>query len=72
MKKTAGIILIALAILLGYFGIEGIRNSGESVEVLGIEISAENKQDKTIAYTELAGALVAFVGGIYLIGKREK
>ncbi len=72
MKKTVGIILIILAIGLGYIGIKGIQESGDSVEILGIELSAENKQEKTIAYIELAGALALLVGGIYLVGKKEK
>lgn len=71
MKKALGIILIILAIVLGYFGVKGIQESGESVEILGIELSAENKQDKTIAYVELAGALLIFVGGVYLVGKKN-
>ena len=71
MKKVVGIVLIILAVILGYFGVKGIQESGESVEVLGIELSAENKQDKTIAYVELVGALLIFVGGVYLVGKKK-
>lgn len=72
MKKTVGIILIILAIGLGYMGIKGVQESGDSVEILGIELSAENKQEKTTAYLELGGALALLLGGIYLVGKKKK
>lgn len=71
MKKTVGIVLIVLSVVLGYMGVKGIQDSGDSVEILGIELSAENKQEKTIAYVELAGALLMFAGGIYLVGKKK-
>ncbi|MEZ4800186.1 MAG: hypothetical protein R2809_10510 [Flavobacteriales bacterium] len=70
MKKAIGVLLIALALALGYFGIEKFSNSGESVEVVGIELSAENNKEKTISYFYLGFAAVSLIGGIVLLNKK--
>ena len=43
MKSTIGIILIVAALILGYLGVYQIHESSNSVEVLGIELTAEDK-----------------------------
>lgn len=67
MKKTIGIILIVISIGLGYLGITKFMNSGESVEVVGIELSAQDNSKKTTAFIYLGLAVVSFGGGIFLI-----
>lgn len=72
MKAIIGIILIVAALILGYLGINQIQESANSVEVLGIELTAEDKGGKETGYIELALGVVSLVAGIYLVGKREK
>ena len=72
MKKIIGIILIIVALLLGYTGITGLQESSGSVKFLGIKISATDKNAKETAYVELAGAVIALAGGMYLVGSRKK
>lgn len=71
MKKTIGIILIILALVLGYVGVNEFQNSGKSVDILGVELSVEDKQDKTTAYLEIGGAILLLIGGIVLVGKKD-
>lgn len=71
-KKIIGIILIVGAVVLGYLGVNGLKKSSNSVEVLGVELSAEDKGGKEIAYVEIGAAVVALVGGIYLVSAKEK
>lgn len=72
MKSVIGIILIAGAVILGYLGITNLQKSSKSVEILGIELTAEDNKDKEIAYIEIGAAVVALVGGIYLLGQKKK
>ncbi len=71
MRQIIGIILIVAALVLGYFGIKEIQKSSNSVEVLGIELSAEDKGGKESGYIQLALGVVALAGGIYLVGKKK-
>lgn len=72
MKSTIGIILIVAALILGYLGVNQIQESSNSVEVLGIELTAEDKGGKETGYIQLGLGVVALAGGIYLLGKRKK
>ena len=72
MKAIIGAILIVAALFLGYLGINQIQESANSVEVLGIELSAEDKGGKEAGYIKIALGVVALVGGIYLVSKRDK
>ena len=69
MKKIIGIILIVAALFLGYLGVNQVQESANSVEVLGVELSAEDKGGKETGYIEMGQAVVALVGGIYLVSK---
>lgn len=70
MKKIIGVVLIVLAMALGYMGYERVTNSGKSVKLAGVELSATNQDKQTEGYLFLGGAFVAFVGGIVLVGKK--
>ncbi|MBK5194988.1 MAG: hypothetical protein JJE08_02990 [Proteiniphilum sp.] len=72
MKKVIGIILIVAALVLGYIGINGLTESSKSVELLGIEITAEDGSAKQNAYIELGLGVVALVGGLFLLGQKKK
>lgn len=72
MKKIIGIILIVAALVLGYLGITGLNESSTSVELLGMEITAQDGQEKEKAYIKLGLGVVALVAGAYLVGQKEK
>lgn len=72
MKSTIGIILIVGAVILGYLGITNLQKSSKSVEILGIELKAEDNKGKEVAYIEIGAAILALVGGIYLLGQKKK
>jgi TRAP-type C4-dicarboxylate transport system permease small subunit len=71
MKTVIGILLIVAALFLGYLGVNQVQKSANSVEVLGIELSAEDKGGKETGYIELALGVVSLVAGIYLLGKKK-
>ena len=72
MKSIIGIILIVVSLILGYLGVNQIKESANSVEVLGIELSAEDKGGKETGYIQLTLGLVALAGGVYLVSKKNK
>ena len=72
MKSIIGIILIAGAVILGYLGITNLQKSSKSVEILGIEITAEDNKSKEIAYVEIGVAIITLIGGIYLLGQKKR
>jgi predicted small secreted protein len=69
MKKIIGIVLILIAVGLGYTGINTVNKSGESVEVIGIELSAADEDKKTKGYVYIGLAVVSLIGGVTLFGK---
>ena len=71
MKTVIGILLIVAALFLGYLGVNQVQKSANSVEVLGIELSAEDKGGKETGYIELALGVVSLVAGIYILGKKK-
>ncbi len=70
MKKIIGIALILLSIGLGYKGTTAISNSGTEAEVLGIEIGVEDTGKKTNGFVFIGLAVVSFIGGVTLVGKK--
>ncbi|MGV8963451.1 MAG: hypothetical protein ACOH2V_08740 [Candidatus Saccharimonadaceae bacterium] len=71
MKAIIGVILIVAALVLGYLGINQIQQSSNAVEILGVELKAEDKGGKETGYLQLGLGVVSLVGGIYLLGKRK-
>ena len=67
MKQVIGDVLIILAIILGIDGVKKFDESSESVKFLGITISADNESGKETAFLEIALAVAALAGGIYLL-----
>ncbi len=70
MKKVIGIILILISIYTGYVGFEKFSSSGESVKILGLELSAKDSDGRSQAYIILGLSIVSFLGGIYLVAKK--
>ena len=71
MKKVIGILLILVALFLGYLGIKGLNESSSSVKILGIEITAQDNESKEKAYIEMGLGVAALIGGVYLIGQKK-
>ncbi|HHX32060.1 MAG TPA: hypothetical protein GX712_05670 [Bacteroidales bacterium] len=72
MKMAIGIIFIIVALLLAYLGITGLQESTTAVNLLGIELRAEDSGAKQVAIIELIGAVIAFIGGIYLLSSKKR
>lgn len=72
MKNVIGIVLVIVALILGYLGVTQIQESTDAVKFLGIELRAEDKGSKEAGYIQLSLGLVSLAAGIYLIGKRNK
>jgi len=71
MKKPIGALLILVSLYLGYVGITKFSNSGESVEVIGIEISAEDSKKKSTAFIYLGLSIVSLIGGVTMINGKS-
>ncbi|NLD22619.1 MAG: hypothetical protein GX670_00085 [Bacteroidales bacterium] len=71
MKTVIGIILIVAALFLGYLGVNQVQESANSVEILGVELSAEDKGGKETGYIQLGLGVVALAGGIFLLSKKK-
>jgi len=67
MKKVIGIILVCLAIYLGYIGVIGFAESTESVNFLGIELTAQDSDAKTTSIVFIVFAILSFLGGVTLL-----
>lgn len=68
-NKIIGIVLIVVALYLGYLGATKVSNNTAEVKVLGLEIDASNEAGKEKGYLYLGGALILFAGGIYSLKK---
>ena len=70
MKRTTGIILIIAALFFGFMGINKLDESGGSVNILGIKISAEDEGAKQTGYIFLGLAALCLVGGFTMMRGR--
>lgn len=66
MKNPLAIILILIGLGLGIYGITQLNDSGGSVEIAGIELSAEDSGKKTSAYAMIGFGILSLIGGIGL------
>lgn len=71
MKRIIGICLIILSLYLGFAGVTKFSNSGHSVDIIGIEITAVDNQEKSSSYIYLGFALLSFIGGIVLVQTKK-
>lgn len=72
MKRIIGIVLLLLAVYLGYTGINTYSDSTASVDVLGVELKAEDNQQKNTSYIFMGFAVLAAIGGIVLARDKGK
>ncbi len=71
MKRVIGVLLFILSLYLGYSGVTKFSKSSKSVDIVGIEISAEDNQKKTTSYIYMGFALVSFIGGMVLVQTKK-
>jgi uncharacterized protein (UPF0333 family) len=71
MNKSIGIVLIALAIVLGYVGINKLQNSGGEVNILGVKLSAQDSGAKQTAYILLGAGALCLIGGVSILNKKS-
>ncbi len=70
MKKRIGVGLILVALFAGYMGMQSLNNSGASVNIMGIKISAQDEGAKQSGFIYLGLAAIALIGGVRLL-RRE-
>lgn len=70
MNKITGIILIVAALLLGFLGVNKLDESGGTVDILGIKISAEDEGAKQTGYIFLGLAAICLIGGITIMNRK--
>lgn len=67
MKQILGILLIVLAVYLGYMGITAFQESTAELNLFGLEINATDESGKQTSIIYLVLAVVSAVGGIMLM-----
>lgn len=67
MKQIVGILLIILALYLGYTGFTIFEDSAAELNIFGLELDISDKSGKQTAYMYMIGALISFVGGVVLM-----
>lgn len=72
MKTILGVILIVAAIVLVYLGVTGLQESTAAVNILGLELKAEDTGAKEIAIVELVGSVLALFAGLYLLRGKKR
>ncbi|MDQ3142724.1 MAG: hypothetical protein M3Q56_10815 [Bacteroidota bacterium] len=70
MNKSVGIILIVVALLIGFVGINKLDKSGGTVDILGIKISAQDEGAQQTGYIYLGLAALSLIGGIVMLRKK--
>ena len=72
MKKAIGILLIVVALGVGYIGANKLADSTKEVNLLGLKIDASNESGQTQGVVYLALALACLAGGVYTMGKAKE
>lgn len=67
MKSIVGIVLIVVAIVAGYQGIQKLDNTGAKIDILGAEISVQDKGSKEQAYIYLGVGVIALLAGLAML-----
>ena len=69
IQKVLGILLLVGGLYFGYSGLQAFQQSTNEVNVLGIELKANDESGQQAGIIQLVMAALLFVGGIYLIRK---
>ena len=71
MKKFLPVILIVVGLLLAVFGYTKFGDSGASLEVGGMEVSATDDGGRTQAYALMGLGAVSLLAGIGMMAKSK-
>lgn len=69
-KKIISIVLVLASLALGYLGITKVMESEASVDVVGIEINASDKDQKRNGYIMCGAAVLLLIGGVFSFNKK--
>ncbi len=70
MNKVIAIVLIVIALGVGYIGINKVAASTKSVKFLGMEISGTNESAQTEGIIYLGFAAALLFGGVLVLRKK--
>lgn len=70
MKNIIAIILIVLGVALGIYGYSTLQDSGGSLEMGDIEISAQDSGQRNQGYILMGLGVVCLIGGVYTLKKK--
>ena len=71
MKAIIGILLVLAGLYAGYSGYQSLSGSTANAEIGDMEISVQNEESSQEGYLLIGAAIVAVVGGLYLVGKKS-
>lgn len=71
MKQTIGIILIIVAMIMGYLGYTKMQDSKAGIKIGDLEISATDKTSNESAYILLGLGAISLLGGIVLVSRSK-
>ncbi len=64
MNKTIATILLVVGIAVGLFGFNKYNNSVDSVNIIGLEISAQDESSTNEAYLLMGVGVLLAIGGL--------
>lgn len=68
-SKIIGIVLILVALYVGYIGITKVADNTQEIKFLGLEINASNESGKEKGYLFIGGAILLLGVGAYTLKK---
>lgn len=71
-SKIIAILLIVVALAVGYIGINTVAANTESVNFLGIKFNVSDESGQTKGYLYIGLAVLLLIGGIYSLNKSSK
>lgn len=70
-SKIIAIVLIVVALVVAYIGINTVAANTESFNVFGIKFDVSDQAGKTKGYIYIGLAVLLFVGGIVTLNKKS-
>jgi uncharacterized membrane protein YidH (DUF202 family) len=69
--RAIGILLVIGGLLLGYFGYEKYNENKANIKIGDLELTAKDKNNTTIAYIMMGGAVVALIVGAVVLSRKS-
>jgi len=71
MQKTIGIVLIVVAFVLGYTGINYLNEKKADVKIGDVEIKATSSDSNNKAYVYIGGGVLCLIAGVVLVARNK-